>query len=90
VLLGTAIVPALMRNRRDDCGLIVVPPMRGDTGLLADQGARAVGADQKARRDGFAVGKLHVGRICVGGKTRNWRGSQFNAERFCFFRKSVN
>jgi len=37
MLFGTAIMIALMRNCRDDCGLIVVPSVRGDTGLLADQ-----------------------------------------------------
>src|SRR4029078_1131150 len=58
MLLGTAIVRALMRNRRDDCGLVVVPSVCGDTGPLADQGVSTIGANQKARRDGVVAGKL--------------------------------
>src|SRR6186713_3367285 len=90
MLLSTAIVRTLMRNRRDDCGLVVVPSMRSDTGPLADQGVSTIGANQKARRDGVVAGKLHLDRICVGGKAGNRRRAQLHAERFCLFRKRIN
>ena len=64
--------------------------MRGDAGLLADQGVSTIGANQKARRDGFVAGKLHLDRICFGGKARNRRRAQLHAERFCLFRKRIN
>ena len=45
-----AVMIALMRHRRDDAGLSIVPAMGGDAGLLADRRTRAVGADQQAAR----------------------------------------
>ena len=54
MLLGAAIMIALMRDRGDDGRLIVIPAMRGDAGLLANRRARAIGGDQKPRGDRFS------------------------------------
>ncbi len=53
MLFGAAIVIALVRNRRDDRRLIVVPAMRCDAGLLADLRMGAVGADQQTGGNRF-------------------------------------
>ena len=57
MLLGAAIVIALVRDRADDGRLVVIPAVGGDAGLLADVRARAVGADQQPRRNRVAVGQ---------------------------------
>ena len=57
MLHRTALVIAFVADRRHDGGLAVFPAMHGNTGLLADRGARAVGGDQEPRRDRRAVGK---------------------------------
>ena len=83
MLLGAAVVIALVRDRGDDRRLVVVPAVRGDAGLLADRRARAVGADQKPRRDRLAVGELHVdARSRALSKPRHRVGAQLDAERF--------
>ena len=50
MLLGAAVVIALVRHRGDDAGLAVGPAEALDAGALADAGARAVGRDQQPRR----------------------------------------
>src|SRR5579862_4000545 len=70
MFFGAAIVIALVRHGGDDRRLVVVPAMGDDTGLLADIRTRPVSADQKARRDGIAIGELHIdgaGRVGKGG-----------------------
>ena len=51
MFFGAAVMIALMADRDDDAGLIVVPAMGGDAGALAQFRARAVGGDQQARLD---------------------------------------
>ena len=51
MLLGAAIVIALVRDGGDDGGLAVGPAVPRDAGLLADRRARAVGGDQQPRRN---------------------------------------
>ena len=63
MLLGAAVMIALVRHRGDDAGLIVVPADAPDAGGLADRRARAVGGDQKIRRNRIAVGELHIDAI---------------------------
>src|SRR5262245_561292 len=48
MLFGAATVLALVRDCGDNRRLIVVPSMRGDSGLLADQGIGAVRPDKQA------------------------------------------
>ena len=57
MLLGAAVVIALMRDRGDDAGLVVVPAMDRDAGLLADHRTRAIGGDQQSRGQRCAVGQ---------------------------------
>jgi len=63
MLLGAAAVVALMPDRDDDAGLIVVPAMGRDAGALAEFRARAVGRDQQGGRNNAAVGQRHVDTI---------------------------
>ena len=51
VLLGAAVVVALMAHGGDDAGLAVAPAVGRDAGALADRRARAVGGDQQPRVD---------------------------------------
>ena len=49
MLLGAAVVCALMRDRRHDRGLPVIPAVRRDPGLLANPRPRAIGGyEQRA------------------------------------------
>ena len=57
MLLGAAVVIALVRDIDDDRRLAVGPAVGGDASRLAEGGARAVGGDQQARGDGAAVRK---------------------------------
>ena len=82
MLLGAAIVIALVRDRGDDRRLIVIPAVRGDAGLLADLRARAVGADQQPRGNRLAVGELNVDRIRRVFETADRAGAQLDAELF--------
>ena len=49
MLLGAAVMIALVRDIDDDGRLAVIPAVRGDAGAVADCRARAVGGDQKPR-----------------------------------------
>ena len=49
MLLGPAFVVALVRDRRDDAGLVIVPAEGLDLGETAEFRARAVGGDGEAR-----------------------------------------
>src|ERR1700682_1113075 len=49
MLLGAAVMIALVRDRRDYGGLPVAPAIAGDARALADRRMRAVGGDQQAR-----------------------------------------
>ena len=86
MLLGAAVVVALVRDRADDRRLVVVPAVRGDAGLLADLRARAVGADQQPRRDRVAVGegarRCAFARIVKAGRPRVARRSTPSAFAF--------
>src|SRR5688500_11662822 len=55
MLLGAAIVIALMRDRRDNAGLSVLPAEALDAGLLANRRSRTVGGNQELCRDCFAI-----------------------------------
>ena len=57
MLLGAAVMIALVRDRGDDAGLAVVPAVARDAGALADRRVRAVGGDQEPRRKCVAVGE---------------------------------
>src|SRR6202007_1915325 len=65
MLLGAALMIALMAHGDDDAGLIVIPAMGGDAGAFAQLRARAVGGDQKARIDDAAVGERDVDAALV-------------------------
>ena len=81
MLLGAAVVLALMRHGGDDGRLIVIPAMRDDAGLLADLRARAVGADQQPRRHRLAI--RQASRRCACGacsKPLDRGGAQIDAE----------
>ena len=81
MLLGAAVVIALVRDRRDDRRLIVIPAMRGDAGLFADLRARAVGADQQPRRHRFAIGELRPRSHSAScSKSGDRAGAQIDAE----------
>ena len=60
MLLGAAVMIALVRDRGDDRRLVVVPAVRRNAGLLADPRARAVGADQKPRRNFIAIREPNI------------------------------
>ena len=55
VLLGAAVVIALVPHGGDDARLGVVPAMRRDAGALADRRARAVRRHQQPGADGGAI-----------------------------------
>ena len=63
MLLGAAVMIALMADRDDDAGLIVVPAMGGDAGALAQLRAGAVGRHQQARLDDAAVAERHIDAV---------------------------
>ena len=58
MFFGAAVMIALVPDRDDDAGLIVIPAMGGDAGTLAQFRARAVGRDQQARLDRAAVASV--------------------------------
>ena len=60
MLLGAAVVIALVRDGGDDGGLVVAPAVARDAGLLADRRARAVGGDQQAGGHRAAIRELDV------------------------------
>ena len=56
MLLRPAFVIALVRHRRDDAGLVIVPADGRDVSEPAEFRARAVGGDYEARAQRTAVG----------------------------------
>src|SRR5262245_41059831 len=60
VLLGAALVIALVPDGDDDAGLVILPAMGGDAGALAQLRPRAVGGDQEAGGDHAAVAERHI------------------------------
>ena len=60
MLLGASAMVAFMPDSGDDRRLAVAPAVRGDAGAFADRRTRAVGGDQKPRRDRVAVRKLDI------------------------------
>ena len=56
MLLRAAFVIAVVRDRRDDSGLVIVPADGLNVGEPAEFRARAVGGDSEARPQGAAVG----------------------------------
>ena len=56
MLLRAAFVIALVRDRRDDSGLVIVPADGLNIGEPAEFRARAVGGDSEARPQGATVG----------------------------------
>ncbi len=55
MLLGAAMVIALMLDRGDDRGLVVGPAVICDAGLLADRRARAIGGNQQPGGDHASI-----------------------------------
>ncbi len=82
MLFGAAVVIALVRDGADDRRLIVIPAVRGDAGLLADLRTRAVGADQKPRRNRLAAAQVDVDRVRHVVEAGHRAGAQIDAERF--------
>ena len=80
MFFGAAVMLAFVRHRGDDGRLIVIPAMRGDAGLFADLRTRAVGADQKPRRDRLAAGERDVDRVIRIGESADRVGAQIDAE----------
>ena len=58
MLLGAALMIALVRDGGDDARLLVVPADAADAGRLTERRARAVGGDQKFRVDRSVIGEL--------------------------------
>ena len=79
MLLGAALMIALVADGDDDAGLIVVPAMGGDAGALAQFRARAVGRHQQARLDRAAVGQRHIDAIGARGEIGHRAGAQIDA-----------
>ena len=71
MLLGAAIVRALMRDGADDARLAIVPVHRLDAGHVAQLRVDAVGGDQQPRLQRHPVGQMHgdAGAIAVEGLT---------------------
>src|SRR5262245_47652822 len=63
MLLGAAVVIALVRDGGDNGGLAVAPAMAGDARALADRRTRAVGSDQQTRGERVAIGQTHIGAV---------------------------
>jgi hypothetical protein len=61
MLLGAPVMIALMRDRRHDGGLAIIPAMTGDPCALADHRVRAVSGDQEPRRQHTAIRELDLG-----------------------------
>ena len=79
MLLGAAVMVALMADGDHDAGLIVVPAMGGDPGALAQFRARAVGGHQQARLDDAAVGQRHIDAVGARIERRHRGGAQIDA-----------
>ena len=79
VLLGAALVIALMADCNDDAGLIVVPAVGDDAGSLAQSRTRAVGRHQQARLDRGAVRQRHIDAIGPRGEIGHGAGAQIDA-----------
>ncbi len=79
VLLGAAVVIALMADGDDDAGLIVLPAMGDDAGALAQFRPRAIGGDQQACRNHAAVAKRHVDAFRARVIGRDRRGAEIDA-----------
>ncbi len=77
MLFGAAVMIALVRHGGDDAGLIVVPADAADAGALADRRARAIGGDQKLRRDASpSGGQLDVDALRVRLRSRSPRSAR--------------
>ena len=66
MLLGAALVVALMRDRRHEAGLVVVPADCLDVGQRAQLRACAIGRDRKAGADRAAVRERNFGDAPAG------------------------
>jgi len=66
MLLGAAVMRALMRHCADDSGLAVLPVHRLDAGHVAQARTHAVGGDKQACLERTAIGEMH----CDGGRAR--------------------
>ena len=81
MLLGAAVMIALVRDGGDDAGLIVVPADAADAGRLADRRTRAVGGDQESRDEPLAGSKLTSMRSALASKPRHRVGAKLDALR---------
>ena len=63
MLLGAAVMIALVRDGGDDARLTVVPADAADAGRLADRRARAIGGDQELCGKPLAVGETDIDAI---------------------------
>ena len=63
MLLGAAVMRALMPDRDDNAGLVIVPAMGRNPGALAQLRPCAVGGDQEAHIDLGAVGQPHADAV---------------------------
>ncbi len=79
MLLGAAVMRALMRHRGDDRRLAVGPADRRDAGALADAGARAVGGDQKPGLNRGAGSEPHGDARRIGIEVRHRARQQAHA-----------
>ena len=81
MLLGTAVMFALMGNGGDDARLVVVPAGAADAGRLANERTCAVGGDQEFRGQHIAASKVHVDAIRGGFKSRHRVGAKLDPVR---------
>ena len=79
VLLGAAVVIALMADGDDDAGLVVFPAMGRDPGAFAQSRLRPIGRHQQARRDGGALAQRHGDAIGLSIISSHTRGAQIDA-----------
>src|SRR5215470_8826210 len=60
MLLGAAVVLALMLDIYDNCRLVVAPAMSGDAGATADTRSCPIGRNEKAGRKNTPITKLRL------------------------------
>jgi hypothetical protein len=80
MLLRPAFVIALVRDRRDDTGLVIVPADGLDLGEASEFGARAVGGDCEARAQHAPVGKPKLPDVFARSPTHNGPRDALNPE----------
>ena len=80
MLLRAALVIALVRDGRDDAGLVVVPAEGRDVGERAELRARTVGGDREARAQRSAVREPELRDALARRPMRDRRGDALDLE----------